>query len=134
MVTRIYIEPAGKKADGTTKQGYHVRQDAPDGALLVADSRTPFYDGARALRALGLTGEFQMWGPMGDGTFACRMGGTIEVAAKRYLHDSPTGMRFVSEEKHLRDVAALRASNGHLPVEARAEERDPGVVGWGGCG
>ena len=74
MTARITIVPAKLGARG---QLYDIRLGDQDGELL-GWSRTPFYDGARALLYRGITGRFEMW----DTFRPCpRMVGEIERCA-----------------------------------------------------
>ena len=77
MTTRITIVPTKVGARG---QLYDIWLGDKDGELL-GSSRTPFYDGARALLYRGITGRFEMWGPMADGIIGCGMVGDIETCA-----------------------------------------------------
>lgn len=49
-----------------------------DGEVLIEGTHIPFYDGARALAAKGLTGDFEMWDHVRP---YARMRGVIEQAA-----------------------------------------------------
>jgi hypothetical protein len=57
VTTRITIVPVKLGARG---QLYDIWLGDRDGELL-GSSRTPFYDGARALLYRGITGRFEMW-------------------------------------------------------------------------
>jgi hypothetical protein len=60
MVTRVFIELTSYGQAGAR---YRVTTEA--GRVLVASSRTPALDAARALLAEGVTGRLQVWRPSG---------------------------------------------------------------------
>ena len=111
MTTKIYIEPLGKTKDDVTRPGYRVFSESGD--LLVEKSLTPFYDGARALRARGISGRFEMWDRQG----VKRLAGDIATCAARYLVETPgqPGFKFMSEETWLKRQSRfkeLKAAGG----------------------
>ena len=74
MTARITIVPTKLGARG---QLYDIRLGDKDGELL-GSSRTPFYEGARALLYRGITGRFEMWDTVRPSP---RMAGDIETCA-----------------------------------------------------
>lgn len=72
-MVKIYIK---QKSYGQRGPMYLVEHD---GEVLVASTAVPFFDGARALAAKGLTGAFEMWDH--ERPYP-RMTGSIEAAAK----------------------------------------------------
>lgn len=72
-MVKIYIK---QKSYGQRGPMYRVEHD---GEVLVASTAVPFFDGARALAAKGLTGAFEMWDH--ERPYP-RMTGSIETAAK----------------------------------------------------
>lgn len=62
-----------------------------DGEVLLASTPIPFFDGARALAAKGLTGKFEMWDH--ERPYP-RMMGVIEKAAKLTVREGEDRPRF----------------------------------------
>jgi hypothetical protein len=60
MKRRVFIECTGHSGAGAR---YRVTDE--NGRLLVASSRFPEFDAARALLAEGVTGEMEVWRPAG---------------------------------------------------------------------
>lgn len=73
QMVKIYI---AQKTYGSRGPIYRVEYD---GEVLVESTAVPFFDGARALAAKGLTGKFEMWDY--ERPYP-RMTGVIERAAK----------------------------------------------------
>lgn len=72
-MVKIYIE---QKSYGKRGPLYRVEYD---GEELIPSTAVPFFDGARALAAKGITGDFEMW----DRVLPYpRMRGVVEKAAQ----------------------------------------------------
>jgi hypothetical protein len=72
-MVKIYIKQTTYGSRGPIYRVEH------DGKVLLSGTPVPFFDGARALAAKGLTGEFEMWDH--ERPYP-RMMGVIERAAK----------------------------------------------------
>jgi hypothetical protein len=88
MTTKIYIREL--KGRGFAAGRYQVTLEA--GAVLVWAARSPFYDGARALEAKGITGPFEMWDR--ERPYP-RMLGDVATAAKLSVREDARGMKIV---------------------------------------
>ena len=71
-MVRIYITQQGYGSRGPLYRVEH------EGEVLLESTAIPFLDGARALAAKGLTGDFEMWDHVRP---YARMRGVIEQAA-----------------------------------------------------
>jgi hypothetical protein len=84
MVHKIYVSLLPHLPDRKTADAYRVTFGSPDGEELVARTRSPFREGARALVLRGYSGPFEMWD--GHRPFP-RMKGDILRAAGEWLRE-----------------------------------------------
>ena len=88
-MVKIYIE---RKGYGKRGPLYRVEHD---GEELISSTAVPFFDGARALAAKGIAGDFEMW----DRVLSYpRMKGMIERAAKLTVNEGEDRPRLAKWE------------------------------------
>jgi hypothetical protein len=87
MTTRIFIE-----CTGYGQAGARYRVMTETGRVLIASSRVPAFDAARALLAEGVTGRLEVWRP--QGTHPAMVLGIQRGAELTVLEGERQGPRF----------------------------------------